>query len=718
METIVTKLFIRLLLIVSIAITSVSYTFYYDYIDSLRINSLAKNEYQLEFYIRDSTKTITQTLAEYEQISTKYHVSVIKVTEAYDTMEEIIYSGVFYNETFPVNMISLTSGAFIAAADEFLSSVETNENKQVGTLFEFMGNSKVTINTLASYYDSKGIVDGNYRIVSAEPYDANAVLNELSAFFDVEKNTLTKQLSAKVVYGSNITIFSVAAIIFMALIFALLIVSVPIKCAKEMAVQKLMGLSSWQIWRAYLKGLPTIVAAAIAVVDVILLIIIRSYSFDFLLTLLLLELATFIVFVCLSALMLFILSKRRCADVLKESISLKIPLVIATILKTGYLILLVAFSLAASPSLATVLSESRAQQAWDEYGDLYVLSAFTVTDEDLDALASGKRNSVEKFNSIYRLLNSEYGAIFASSATNVNVLEMPYGDESTFGSTALDEQLLTRMLVNPNYLAAFPLYDSNGKQIVVSDNETSVVYLIPASREDEKDMLVDLCRKLSSSYFSALALNQQKIIVYQDNSPLFSFNTNVSADTGYYLAAQAITVLTEANAIDSFVWGLQSNNVNAPVKLPANTDIQALQSALESTAVAENDLKFDTIKNCLAQQLNSMRTAAVILLIVYLALFIVSVLASVFLVQIILMAKHRWLLVAKLHGIAFLMRYKYEVIFYIALSALSLLAAVSFSQNLTALPLLLAAIIVDIIVILLYIHHLEKKNLSLQLKGA
>jgi len=699
--------FLKVLLVLSIVLVSIINTFAYDYRDTVRINNLASTAYTIEINVQDSSVSSKQMLAELQSLSVKYVVSFVKVTASYDGGVPVIsYSGVFNDVTFPVQLLAITSGHFIESDNELLASYATGSIDQVGEIFAFTHGSKVVVNTLSSFYESKGIVDGTYRVISSQPYDSSALLNELAVFLDTDSATLTKQTHGESIGESDLVPIGVAALAIVALVFVLFISSISIKRSKEIAIERLQGWSNLQIWKTYLKG--TVMTAVITaiVVDAALLIYIGRYSSDFLVILLVSQIAVYLAFVLLSMFLLLIISRRKMAEALKESSSLRIPFVIAGLTKIGYMALLVAFSLIISPILGGTLSGMRAQQAWLEHGDLYVLSNFTATSDDMDDVINGGSGSMERFSSIYPLLNDKYGAIYA------NGLDHPYASTDT-----QDLSVPQSLTVNPNYLKAYPLLDSNGQAIVIPETESAPVVLIPQSQESNKDVLLDKLLPWSS-WDSMPDQSQVKVIIYQDSAPLFSFNDTFGADTGYYLKSPVVEVLTEANVGENYIWNIQVNGVDAPVKLPAGTNIQALQIDLQQTAVADNDLKFDTIKNSMAEQIRAMQASSGLLLAIYIALFAASVFVSTFLVQIILLSRKKWLLVAKLHGLSFFERYRTETVAYLIVAIFALLIAFAFSQNLTAIPLLLSTIFVDILILFFYIRYLEKKNLATQLKGA
>ncbi|MDR0501363.1 MAG: hypothetical protein LBG97_09035 [Coriobacteriales bacterium] len=707
------KIPLKLVLIISVIIAAISYTFFYDYNDAIRISALGNTKYTTEFYIKDTSVSTSQALSFFRKLSSECNVSIVKVTEAYDDAPETIYSGIFVNNLYPVNYIGLTDGRFIQDDNEFLASYNSNDSHQVGGLYEFMGNHKVSINSLSAYYDKKGIVNGTYRLISTESFNEQALLTKISDYFTIDVNALTQKTSFKVIQSSGIGEFGIAALVFIGLIFCLFIASVPIRRAKEIGVQSLLGWSSFSIWKGYLKGIPLVFCATIAIFDIGLLCFVSSYSLDFLFGLILVQIVALIVFICLTSLLLLLVNSKKTSSVLKDSMSLRPFFAIASITKLGYVVMLIVFTLIIAPSLTAYMTQIQTHQELLNQGDLYVINSFTQTKDDFDDMVNNNgRQGRENIISIYPLLNKNYGAIYSEGYDSIPA-----------GSSTSGKDLPARLIVNPNYLQSYTIFDVNSNKIIVNEDETAPVVLIPASKITESEAALETLLGMYSPFGASDNTGSQKpkIYYYQDSNSIFTFyisSSQADASTGNYLQSPVIEVITEGNVSNNTLASLGITGISNPIKLPANTDMVALDNDLKKSAVANNDIRFDTVKNVMAEQISKLQGVITTLFAAYIALFFASMAASIFLVQILIMAKRRWLLVAKLHAIPFYKRYAIEATVLLSVNILALLFAYLFSNNLVALLLLLVSAAADVVVAAFVISRLEKRNFSNQLKGA
>jgi hypothetical protein len=283
--------------------------------------------------------------------------------------------------------------------------------------------------------------------------------------------------------------------------------------------------------------------------------------------------------------------------------------------------------------------------------------------------------------------------------------------------------------INPNYLENYPIFNESNERIRVSENEVDRVVLIPISRSAEAEAitakLLEQARLDHASTqeegesASVTTQLQAKTYFYKDDDPLFSFNDQVGAETSYMLKSPLIEVLTEQNMTDYERWDLAVNGINGVVKLPVSADaIENLNTELAATPVAANALQFDTIGNCIAEELARFREGFTVIALVCIALFVVGTLAGIFLVFLILLLRRKWLFVARLNGLKLIDRYRTELTIYGWMNILALLVTLVFSESLAVGSLLAAIVSIEFVIVVAVIRLLESRDLVSQLKGA
>jgi len=686
---------------VCIVIATLAFYFFYDNQDETRIAEIGSSPYSAEFYIKDSQIDTQKSFGFFTELCEEKNISILKVSyEMENGTPRTVYSGIFCTGTFPQESLRALNGRLPSAGAEFMSSYDTTDDLQTGRLFEFGGNNQLRVDLLEQNYAEKGRVDGTYRIVSNAPIDSRQVLEAIAAFYEIDYQTLITPSVVKSVDSSGLVSLGIGALVFIALIVVLLSLSLPVARIKEIGSQKLLGWSSLRIWWSYIWQIPLVACSTALLVLVILLLKLGGFVADFFAMLALIWVITLGGFILITSLMMLVIFRQKTSAALKQFFSLRPTFVASCLLKTAYLSLLAAFAFAVVPMLGFSITEHKTQQAWLNHSDLYVISAFDTTDEDLDSMENGDRRLDEKFGSaeLYHIYNTEFGALYATSTDYLplNPLDI---------NSAPDTSSFQIMLVNPNYLKAYPLYDEDGKQIAIEESEGSRVKLVPLSRAGEKG--------------ESGTLTEEKTIFYKDDVQLFSFASTVANDKGNYLTSPIIFVLTETNMYDYERWNLIVTGADACVKFPLDeAGIERLGKRLDTTALAQNNIKFDTIANVMAERISLLQSSLSMLFAIYAAIFIAGLVASVFLIQLLLLSKKRWLFVARLNGVSFYNRYQTEILFFAAINALALLGVTAGTGSFLAIPLLLVAILLDATTIAFFIHRLERKSLVSQLKGA
>lgn len=690
---------------VCIVIATLAFYFFYDNQDETRIAEIGSSPYSAEFYIKDSQIDSQKSFAFFTELCEEKNISILKVSYEMDNgTPRTVYSGIFCTGTFPQESLRVLNGRLPSAGAEFMASYDTADALQTGSLFEFGGNNQLRVDLLEQNYVEKGRVDGAYRIVSNAPIDSKQILEAIAVFYGVDYLTLITPSVVKSVDSSGLVSLGIGALVFIALIVVLLSLSLPVARIKEIGSQKLLGWSSLRIWRSYIWQIPLVACSTALLTEVILLLKLDGFVADFFAMLALIWVITLGGFILITSLMMLVIFRQKTSAALKQFFSLRSTFVASCLLKTAYLSLLAAFALAVVPMIGLSITEYKTQQAWLNHSNLYVISAFDTTDEDLDSMANGDRRLDEKFGSaeVYHIYNTEFGALYATSTDY-----LPLNPRDI--NSAPDTSSFQTMLVNPNYLKAYPLYDEDGKQIAVEESEGSRVKLVPLSRAGET---------WESSAESG-TLTEEKTIFYKDDVQLFSFASTVANDKGNYLTSPIIFVLTETNMYDYERWNLIVTGADACVKFPLDeAGIERLSKRLDTTALAQNNIKFDTIANVMAERISFLQSSLSMLFAIYAAIFIAGLVASVFLIQLLLLSKKRWLFVARLNGVSFYNRYQTEILFFAAINALALLGVTAGTGGFLAIPLLLVAILLDAATIAFFIHRLERKSLVSQLKGA
>ena len=158
--------------------------------------------------------------------------------------------------------------------------------------------------------------------------------------------------------------------------------------------------------------------------------------------------------------------------------------------------------------------------------------------------------------------------------------------------------------VNPNYLDVYPLLDSNGNKIVISEDTTSWILLVPEafSNQEENILLTFNAEREGRRYAdeqiygleTSDTVNNQliKIIWLKNEQNVFCMNPNIG-NMGY-LTDVIIQVVTEGNRYVSDTNCILGNGNDDPLKVKLNKDGSTTFSDIENV-VGEMGLK-DNLK--------------------------------------------------------------------------------------------------------------------------
>lgn len=139
-----------------------------------------------------------------------------------------------------------------------------------------------------------------------------------------------------------------------------------------------------------------------------------------------------------------------------------------------------------------------------------------------------------------------------------------------------------QMNVNTNYLEKYPVLDSDGNKLAVSDDETDWIVAVPTTLKDREDQIREYLQDLrngssgsdveyaeANGYTVSDAVRKQKVrIVWtQPGQNLFTFNTQIRPDDGNRLPDPIVTVMTRSNTIASDWENAITGEIDTPMKV-------------------------------------------------------------------------------------------------------------------------------------------------------
>lgn len=614
---------------------------YGDYVDRQRVSKLMETTHSMQVQVSGDYFSDTSVSFQLKELASSNKVSIIhKETRIGDDgQSEVIYSGYYDWETFPVADLELTSGSLPSSEGEFLSTVSTGEEKQTGMMYSLAHGSRVRV--VVAGPEQSSTWTGLYYIVSNEEFDASGILQSLSEVFGQSADDLTTINSREAtVLGSSFAL--VAALAALSALLYLLLISVScLTGAKKIGVQKLLGWSPLAIFTSLCVPASVAQFATAIVVDCVLMVFAAPIGGTFLLALVALQAAFLVITNALGLLSLPIVKKISVSGALKDSMSLRIPVAFAAVLQAATLLCQALLVGALSPSFGSAFTQWANASTWESLTNVYVFASSAKTDEYMSYVTTGNVAYLDKFASLYEYLNDSYGGIYA---------------------TSFDLNGQAYMVVNVNYLKQYSLTDENGTPISIDEEQEGALALLPSSMDEQDSASVKdyVQLYLSSSDEAERSLwgsqagswgENCRFMTYGGARSFFTYSKEVGdAETGM-AADPVLIVLTKANITNMMKSTLSQTGSDAPMKLPIDVgEARNLSEWLSQNGFAEDNIKIESLGAAYAEELSAAMGSAAIMLAFVVLLLVFSCMSGSFLAAVLLLANQKRYAVERLLG--------------------------------------------------------------------
>lgn len=717
------KTLLRIAIALSLVLAATAFTLFYAFSDSQRVANVEKTPNSMPFYLKGTQISPDKALDFFKELSSTYRVSVVKSTNETQHGQAItVKSGVFYPDTFPTAQLGIIQGSFDEDGSGFIASYPTGNPDQSGLMYDFAGDDRVVVQTLQRAYANQGDVDGNYTLESSVPID-RAALDDIGRFFSIDQDMLLTKTNSKSESISLMFFISLGGLALLMLLAALLNVVAPFSRIKRIGTEKLLGWSNRTSWFASNKT-PFGIALGCAILLIAASLLIPGWTPVFCIGLAGTLLATFVAMLTLSGLAFLVISRFKAASALKGEAPTKIPLAATIVLKVLFIGCVCFASLPIANNIQILVKDYNSQKHWLEYGDYLTISSTIATGDDLNSFATGDSKLADKFASLYDDLNDELDGVFAMSSDYLQ------GSGGGFASTY---QTLT---VNPHYFDHQRILDPNGTPYSFSDDDASLIILVPQSRAAETDQFIEqakidrlqeedsVARRQTGKTPTSADEAQRKqdmdvrCLLYDDSAPLFSFDTNVAASDDFLLHSPLIKVATEANMTQNTKWTLQTTGLNEPMKIPPQPDAKSrFLDIAKRHGFADGTFFVDTLENAIASEIAQAGASMRNLVLLLCVLAALCAFSSYTLVKVVLAARKRWLDVASFLGYSFRARH-WQLMGGLAIIYLAGLGvAGALSNDILAPAIVLAALVVDALITFVVLRNLERKSAAALLKG-
>lgn len=455
-------------------------------------------------------------------------------------------------------------------SDVFVSTKGYETESQIGRIRSNMLNMDVTVYPLARIFDySKA--DGLYYVELAGE-------STMEDFYQTLHDNIQKYTGADIdiseLYGAQSTVgipytdLTAYYIAFglVCILFALFVLYYLLRKKRDVSIMRLMGTKNSIIWKKlFLESL-----GVFPIFGLLAALAVWIFSDSFWYSVKVTACIWLLYIVCIG---FFVFAYRMAnrnpayTSALKGQQYTRGILAIHTIAAALCLLFVLYAGAGAYTNIISIGQDMKRYENWsiaEDYGvfyPLYIGDDQTSAEQDERDIAIG--------GALYQELNKR-GALFVDATE----FEDKYQElNAQYKMNAYEYSLK----VNPNYLEAFQVLDENGAQIEVSEDEESLVLLVPENYKDEEEAIIQYYLAGQASYrevdtdiygleTTVSETQQIKIIWTKIDQQVFTFDSSVSMDVSG-ITDPVIVVLTENNSYVCQRLGVLGNGNSDPLKV-------------------------------------------------------------------------------------------------------------------------------------------------------
>lgn len=680
--------------------------------DKININSLEMTPSSFNFYIKNSNKTLTEELTFLTELAKQEEVAIFR-TDREDNV--VIKSVIFNQQAFPFENFNLQPSDLFTNQNHLYASYSLNSSKQKGNIPTFDQRNKILLQTLTNYYqDSSKSLNGTYSIVSTKAFNKKQVLNHLTTFFEVsEKELLTEATHTAVGFvNKDLMIFSGLLMIFL-LILTLVTIYTPLTEIKAIGVMKLNGLSDSLILSQFLKTNIAIIIGTASLINISCLFYFKVIPKYFLISLIFAQSSLLILFFSLNFLTYLIIRKVTISNMLANFFDFKFGIWLCFLLKGAITILLTLLMMQISNTFDALMKQYYVNQSWQAQGDYLTLENYQLSGDDYQGFLLNNGHLEKKIARLLPELEEQLNGFYVNS--DVYLAENYLNDADSKLSYEPTETFQV-MQINYNFLESLALADQ-------LKQKTGRQFLIPKSYKSREETLRYFCQQLlfenlspqeqHQTLLTELPINFSYYDDYADFS-VFTYNSD-----SLLTFDKPILMVFDNTSTDSFETMLLTNTgLSNPLKIKNTAaNREALQQIIVEEQLTDLNLKFSTINSILGDQVSSLKMSITIFSLVLVAVFLLTICASLFLLGCLIQSKKQKVAVYRLLGFNLFDRYALEIIIFASLYVIQLLTLLFLADSFIALPYGLLMLLIDLVITITGTLSLEKQNLARLLKG-
>lgn len=584
-------------------------------------------------FIKDSSTSAAEFAPQVQKISDETGAGIVKTEYPANDEWDIQKYAAFPDGQWPA--IPLVSGSLPEGSDDFLASLDTRQPGQTGRIRDMFQDQRIQIQSVQVLADQQGYVDGSWTI-TGEKQAIQTAKNRLAQAAGVSPDSLS-DYRLGVSYGEGPQSVLVLLLGILSAVYALLCLFYPVSCRKEIGVKRLLGYSSFMIWKTMFLSLFAGSLAVLLTVSFLAEWLIADLPFSALLTLLAISCFTVMGALLFSLAVLAAIRRQTISLVIKGQYHARITESVTGLIKFGVSLAIVLTLPTAAQLAAMTFNQYISVQRLHQRGELLVLNSYDYVDDEFQKFLSGDRTVQNKLAAMITELTQTAGAQYIYS----------------YVGRVEDTQLSQSITANKNYMKQF-------EKILPEPLDTyyesgTLHFLIPETWTSQQQ------EAYKQQQISAQSDSTSPVLIFDEYDPQ---TLQIPADNPTLLARGEMYMNEPAIAFATDEWLALGNYIlntgaQSTVRIEdTSASRKAIESAIQTAGLGKNNVTFVPFQETMKIQLQGSLTGMGVVTGMLLLLFSISLLSSYYLQLISLSVNVKELFVKKFLGYSLARRYR------------------------------------------------------------
>lgn len=507
------------------------------------------------------------------EAANEFRVNIFRTNIHYkiDDQVEILKYVLLTGDTHFFDAFRLKSGRFLTTKDtkqgnSFMSTVDTGDRNQIGTVRDFGGNNLITIKPLKTAYEHLPVY-GRYFVEAPDEKTFNVFLKSFVAKVNKQyqkylEAPLTPEVFQKpnnsgggVEAGSRTDFLKYINYIIFIIILILLTYYIFYE-SRRIGIMKMHGLSNIRLWFIIAGRLITVIFVLSVAVSLLVALLIKDTTSQFVGSAIISQFKTYVIVTAISLISYMYIYRIKVSDAIKNRKDTKGIFALNTLLKVGCSILVVLIGLSLWSQYTDIRAKQENLKSWEQSKDYGIFYPVKVGYNLEDIQQGNLITTAALAGELYPVLN-KMGALFIEARMY----------EERMLILNKDWEGIRSIKVNPNYLREFPVYDIRNNPVQISEDTSDWILLAPEKYRHKEKEIMSFFQKIRTGakdyegvyereeHFFKRAVpdsvkNQQiKIIWLANNQKIFSFNPKVFPAEKNIIVDPIIQVITMKNSL-------------------------------------------------------------------------------------------------------------------------------------------------------------------------